>query len=334
MAPKLGTQLGRGRLQNYPTHEFQTEDEWSAFFSRDMAPTRVRLPSGQPVSWALRVASVQDLRVAYGVHASDIEIDQIGSGEGLHIHVPLSGQAALTVGDTTVMTSREQAILFDFGRPHRLQMWRATGYEALALNIPTYMLDEEFMAISGYAPCGPIEFEPTLNLVSAPGRTLVSVTNALATGLENGLLLDAPIAIKSLSQALLRLLIQAGPHQFFESLQRSPSPAAPRHVKRAIDFMHANIAEPLTSAQIAEDAGVSVRALEVGFRTFKDTTPMAYLRSIRLDAARDELAMPDNSSSIAEIAYRWGFTHLGRFSAVYREAYGELPSETAARCRG
>lgn len=322
--------MARGRLQNYPAHEFQTEDDWSAFFTNGIAPTCVRVRSGQPIAWSLRIANVQDLHVAYGAHGSDIEIDQVGAGDGLHVHIPLSGQAALTIGETTVVASNEQAILVDFGRPHRLKIQRSLGYQAIALNIPKRLLHEQIAAVSGHNSCCQIDFQPTLSLASAPGRTLASVANALVTGLENGLLKGAPTAMRALSQSLLHVLVQAGPHQLRQELEKPPPQIAPRHVRRAIEFMRANIAKPLSSAEIAAAAGVSVRSLEVGFRAFKGTTPMAYLRSIRLAAAHGELEMSNNSSTIAEIAYRWGFTHLGRFSAIYRETYGELPSQTVA----
>jgi AraC-like DNA-binding protein len=35
--------------------------------------------------------------------------------------------------------------------------------------------------------------------------------------------------------------------------------------------------------------------------------------------------------TVAEVAYRWGFTHLGRFAHDYRSRYGELPSTTLRR---
>ncbi|MNR39034.1 HTH-type transcriptional activator RhaS [compost metagenome] len=56
---------------------------------------------------------------------------------------------------------------------------------------------------------------------------------------------------------------------------------------------------------------------------------MAWLRLQRLDAARAQLRRGD-AHSIAEVALRCGFAHLGRFSAYYRERFGELPSETQA----
>ncbi|MGQ3029508.1 MAG: helix-turn-helix transcriptional regulator, partial [Ferrovibrionaceae bacterium] len=79
----------------------------------------------------------------------------------------------------------------------------------------------------------------------------------------------------------------------------------------------------------AEISGTSLRALQEGFRRFKGTTPMGYLRGVRLARVRAELTGPGMADrSVTEIALRWGFTHLGRFAESYRAAYGETPSAT------
>ncbi|MDV6247997.1 helix-turn-helix transcriptional regulator [Rhodococcus opacus] len=59
-------------------------------------------------------------------------------------------------------------------------------------------------------------------------------------------------------------------------------------------------------------------------------TPMAYLRQVRLARAHEDLATTDPAQgrSVRDIAYKWGFNHVPRFAAAYRERYGVLPSET------
>jgi transcriptional regulator GlxA family with amidase domain len=98
--------------------------------------------------------------------------------------------------------------------------------------------------------------------------------------------------------------------------------------------MQANINQPITMPMVAEAAGVSVRALETGFRAFRDTTPAAYLLRLRLRAARQDLLDPENNQAMREICLKWGFFHFGRFSAVYRTTYGENPSDTRRRVGG
>jgi AraC-like DNA-binding protein len=58
-------------------------------------------------------------------------------------------------------------------------------------------------------------------------------------------------------------------------------------------------------------------------------SPMAYLRHVRLARAHEELRRSDPGQvTVAEVAYRWGFGHLGRFSASYQAQYGVSPSQT------
>jgi transcriptional regulator GlxA family with amidase domain len=82
-------------------------------------------------------------------------------------------------------------------------------------------------------------------------------------------------------------------------------------------------------ADLAGITGVSVRSLQEGFRRHLGCTPMAYLQQVRLERARESLRDADPTRvTVASIAHRWGFAHLGRFAAVYRARFGECPSES------
>jgi transcriptional regulator GlxA family with amidase domain len=126
-------------------------------------------------------------------------------------------------------------------------------------------------------------------------------------------------------------LVRSVPHRFSHLLDKKIHLIAPRHVRRAIDFMQANIGQPFTMQTVAEDVGVSVRSLETSFRAFKGTTPGAYLRTMRLRAAREDLLNPSTRQSVRDICLKWGFFHFGRFSMVYKATFGESPSDTRKR---
>jgi AraC-like DNA-binding protein len=53
---------------------------------------------------------------------------------------------------------------------------------------------------------------------------------------------------------------------------------------------------------------------------------MRYLRDVRLARVHDDL-FRDEPTTVAAVAYSWGFTHLGRFAALYRARYGVAPSQ-------
>ena len=106
-------------------------------------------------------------------------------------------------------------------------------------------------------------------------------------------------------------------------------PRRPRTVKRTLDAMHAEPSRQYTAGDLAEIAGVGVRVLQEAFRQHVGVSPLSYLRRIRLDGVHHELSRSDPwQVSVSDVAYRWGFTHLGRFAGAYRARFGESPSQT------
>jgi len=83
---------------------------------------------------------------------------------------------------------------------------------------------------------------------------------------------------------------------------------------------------PLTTAALATQCHISVRTLQEGFRRHLGMSPMAYLRTVRLRRAHRDLrsAYPSHVT-VASIAHRWGFSHLGRFAAAHKAMFGETP---------
>jgi transcriptional regulator GlxA family with amidase domain len=103
-------------------------------------------------------------------------------------------------------------------------------------------------------------------------------------------------------------------------------------VRRAEHFIEANAGNAIDLEDLAEVAGVSARALQMGFRRFRNTTPMAYLRAVRLEQARTKLAKAKrNGASVASVAHLCGFVHLGRFASDYKDRFNEPPSQTLLR---
>lgn len=109
--------------------------------------------------------------------------------------------------------------------------------------------------------------------------------------------------------------------------------ATPATLRRAVAYLETNPDLDIGVTEVAGACHVSVRALQLAFRRHLDTTPMAYLRRVRLDRVHTELvaADPAGSVTVTDVAARWGVLGRGRFSAQYRDEYGELPSETLRR---
>ncbi|MEJ8847889.1 AraC family transcriptional regulator [Variovorax rhizosphaerae] len=142
-----------------------------------------------------------------------------------------------------------------------------------------------------------------------------------------------PVAEASLQEFLLTLLLQCHPHNFSEELARPPQqgPMPSRLVRRAEAYMQEHAHRPLTIAEVARELGVSVRALQFAFQSARSSTPMASLRKVRLERARQALLQATPATTVTDVALQNGFFHLGRFSALYKSSFGESPKATLAR---
>jgi len=111
----------------------------------------------------------------------------------------------------------------------------------------------------------------------------------------------------------------------------------PRRTKRhlALDRAEAFIEQHASSAMKVEDicraSGVSERTLEYAFDERYGMGPKRFLNAYRLFSVRRDLRVADpDTTTVADIANRWGFWHMGQFAADYRQQFEELPSQTLA----
>jgi AraC-like DNA-binding protein len=150
---------------------------------------------------------------------------------------------------------------------------------------------------------------------------------------DGGPLELSPAARASFDEFLLTALLHQHPHNYSEDIAETAATPTPGVVRQAERFMADNAQRPVTVSKVAEHLGISVRSLQAGFRSWRDVTPSAYLRETRLRRVRDDLLRADGADTVTAVAMRYGFAHLGRFSAYYKAAFGEAPNETVRRRR-
>ncbi|MFH7596702.1 helix-turn-helix transcriptional regulator [Streptomyces racemochromogenes] len=145
----------------------------------------------------------------------------------------------------------------------------------------------------------------------------------------------SPQVLVESARLLAATALAVFPNTVLGAHSQGPPPAECRDtasdtLRRAVAFIEGNAAADIGLADIAAAVPVTPRALQYAFARHADTTPLGYLRRVRLTRVHDELraAAPDDGLSVSRIAARWGFAHAGRFAATYREAYGRSPSQT------
>ncbi|MCG6966678.1 MAG: helix-turn-helix domain-containing protein [Chromatiaceae bacterium] len=116
---------------------------------------------------------------------------------------------------------------------------------------------------------------------------------------------------------------------------RSHAGARPQHVnrmqllRRFERLVQDHAFSNLRIADVAAQLGVSQRTLEQGVKDYIGLSPIQYLIRLRLNAVHRALMRgSEDVATVDAIATTHGVTHLGRFSAYYRQQFGCNPSET------
>ncbi|MBX5000800.1 helix-turn-helix transcriptional regulator [Rhizobium lentis] len=291
------------------------------------------LKNDRRFAWAADLRRTEALTVLHSAYQSSWTIRTLeDSPQHLAFFMPHSGSFRLSIGKRTVESGAGHLLMANNheagdrviqGGPHRSDVlfldWKVVKRTLASLVEPP--LSES------------LDLDPVLDLATQSGQLIGNLLQTIVQGMRNGgPLLSSPLAAAAMSETLAHLVLRFGRHRFSHHLERKKvSLIAPWHVRRAIDYMHANIAEPLTMTMVADGVGVSLRALQTGFKAFRGTSPAGYLRTIRLQAAREHLRDPTNQQSVREICAIWGFAHAGRFSIIYRNTFGESPRDTRLR---
>jgi AraC-like DNA-binding protein len=147
-------------------------------------------------------------------------------------------------------------------------------------------------------------------------RHATDASGRMRTLFEWMLALDPSVAVQRDQRiALLHALIAA-----YVGSSASPSDALVLTVR---EHVRARLAEPLRLDDLAERVGMSKYHFLRVFRQATGITPIAYVRAMRVDAARALLTV--SSLPLREIAAQVGFTDESALSRTFRQVTGQSP---------
>lgn len=105
-----------------------------------------------------------------------------------------------------------------------------------------------------------------------------------------------------------------------------------RPIARVLRRIHAEYASPLDVEELAREAHMGLSTFHHAFRAVTASTPLKYLKTVRLHKARAFLAEPGRTAGDA--ARLAGYASASQFSREYKRLFGASPSEEAARLKG
>ncbi|OBA57240.1 hypothetical protein A5647_24545 [Mycobacterium sp. 1100029.7] len=210
--------------------------------------------------------------------------------------------------------------------------WSA-GSKFISFKMDRSAVDDALSDALGWQVMSQPDFAPVLPSHTAPARAWINMLALFKDQVFHpDSLLNQPLVGLPYVDSLVRGFLLAADHPHREALCKDVRLTAPRAIRSAIEIIEEEAHLPLTLTSIASRSHISVRTLQQGFQRHLDTSPMAYLREVRLRRAHQALLKSDPSTvTVASVAYRWGFTNLGRFAAAHAARYRETPTETLRR---
>lgn len=274
---------------------------------------------------AVSVGSVTTGRLRYG---ADVHLLNLEALESYFVNIPLAGQTESLSGNASVVSTPERAAVFVPGLPGEIR-WRADCTQ-LCVKFDREALELELEGLLGRPAAAPIRFAASMDLTTSASRSWLAAVTLLEQEYRRpySVVLQPPAA-GHFEHFLLTGFLLAHAHNYSATLADARPRAQPRVIKRAIDLIENEPESLMTAPDLARRVGISVRALQDGFKEHVGMPPMTYLREVRLTRAHDELRGAEPGAvSVAGVASRWGFTHLGRFGVAYRRKFGMAPSRT------
>jgi signal transduction histidine kinase/DNA-binding LacI/PurR family transcriptional regulator/DNA-binding response OmpR family regulator len=105
--------------------------------------------------------------------------------------------------------------------------------------------------------------------------------------------------------------------------KRKPGSDAQRNTLKAMAYIHANYAEPISRSDVAAHVGLSERHLTRCFHQEVGMTPITYINRFRVKQAK--ALLDAGGKDITEIAGEVGFSSSSYFTRVFREEVGVSP---------
>jgi AraC-like DNA-binding protein len=268
--------------------------------------------------------------LAYG---ADTRLHMPPTGSHYHVNLTIQGhtEGARADGARSTTEANRSGLVLPPDQDTRVH-WSADA-EQLIFRFSRQKLENFAQDLTGVTMENPLDFDFGIDLTTPRGASLLASARFMALELDRpGGIAENPLVLEQLETFVMSNLLTTVPSRLTPVLE-TPAPTVKLgRLRPVVDFMQANADEPLTPDVLARAGCMSVRTLHASFRQVLGTTPMEYLRRIRMERVRiDLINARDTGERITEIANRWGFYHPSRFAAQYRDAYGELPSETLNR---
>ena len=295
---------------------------------------------------SIRICSRPHLRTGYLRHLSLVNLSLCNLSFGsetvveasapqdyYYIHCVLAGYMILEIQNKRVTVDSNTLVAIN--PLQKVNLLHSEDCGKLIIRIRRDYLERELMGILGYVLPKPIEFAATATANDPRLGKLIRTIDHVCKEVDDPYFSCGASNLTNHIEGLLATAVLTGlAHCYSDEIQRCSDGSGPSYLRRAERYIETHAAQPISLGDLVSTSGASMRTLYKAFNTYRNVTPMDYVKRVRLELARQELKNPRSANrTVADVAMAVGLGHLGNFAADYKRLYGELPSETLRRDR-
>ncbi len=319
---------GAEPLHRFPVFRTTDPEELRHVGSTLFGAARIDLAKVDRFEARVNLVKLPEIGLAFGATSCELAADHFAS-DFIRLQIALKGSATTSAGGITTDISERQLAITASGIASRTVC--EAGHGRLTLRLDQEILLRKLTALLGFKPKGELTFDSAIGADQPFAQGLFQLLQFLTQQLNSKASRLPVAAIHELEQAVQTAFLWASRHSFSHLLEQQEKEPVPGLVRRLEEFIEANWQDAINIDRLATEAGVSARSIFRAFDRSRGYSPMAFAKSVRLRRAREFLMSGNPDVSVTATAFKCNFGSPGHFARDYREAFGELPSETVSR---
>jgi AraC-like DNA-binding protein len=324
-------EVGADPLHRFPFFSTSDPEELRHLAATLLQVSRIDFEAASPFTVRVNLVQLGEIGLGFAAASCRIDADQ-RAADFIRLQIAVKGCATTAAcGKITEINQRQLAIT-PCGVDSRAVA--EPGHARLTLRLKQEALVQKLTTLLGVKPKGELSFEPAIAACEPYAQGLLRLMFFLAQQLDSTASKLPAAVYLELEQAVQIAFLWASRHNFSHVLLHEEKRPASAIVSRLEEYIEAHWQDAITVERLVAEAGVSARSVFRAFELARGYSPMAFAKAVRLRHARATLMSGDPCISVTSTAFKCNFASPGHFARDYRNAFGELPSETVCRSRG
>ncbi len=283
---------------------------------------------GESIGAQFNGISLGPISIAYLTFGEEVSIEPVTTDQHLIIQTTLSGNSSTKNGARKITTGASDIAVIDASLPTTITF--QPGCAHLALKIDRSLIENTLQTLLQQSIREPVSF--ALNSVQdeVNKRAWNETMNFLCSFYDDtdSSMQQNSYLLKSHIEMVACTLVNSQKNNYTEYLENHRYTAAPRHVRRACEYVDQNINGLISMSQLCAITNVAERTLQNGFKKYLGQTPNEFIQSRRLHHIHLALQNADEKTNVSRIMWEYSVNNPGRCAKLYFERYGCYPSDT------